>query len=206
MYHWKWMEDGIGLQVQNGSSNVNVEKRKEEPDNSAYCIDEHSFQVRSVTKTVLLRIIPVKIIGIKKSVETFALFDEGSTVTLIDANLAEDIGVKDIRGAKPLLLIGQNHIDLTIAREVIQGPSNAPVISKSKLGWVVHGNVVEFKYRVDQEFSMFVSSETKSDEDEELKKLIEQAIFIDNLGIEKENKKLLTEEDQKGLQIIENYL
>ncbi|KAG5879104.1 hypothetical protein JTB14_008170 [Gonioctena quinquepunctata] len=33
------------LQVQNGSSNVNVEKRKEEPENSACCIDEHSFQV-----------------------------------------------------------------------------------------------------------------------------------------------------------------
>ncbi|KAG5873108.1 hypothetical protein JTB14_030040 [Gonioctena quinquepunctata] len=81
-------------QVQNGSSNVNVEKRKGEPDNSACCIDEHSFQLRSVTKTVLLRIIPVKIIGIKKSVETFALFDEGSTVTLIDANLPEDIGVQ----------------------------------------------------------------------------------------------------------------
>ncbi|KAG5899393.1 hypothetical protein JTB14_020215 [Gonioctena quinquepunctata] len=82
------------LQVQNDSSNVNDEKRKEEPDNYACCIDEHSFQVRSVTKTVLLRIIPVKVIGIKKSVETFALFDEGSTVTLIDANLAEDIGVQ----------------------------------------------------------------------------------------------------------------
>ncbi|KAG5868640.1 hypothetical protein JTB14_012365 [Gonioctena quinquepunctata] len=50
---------------------------------------------------------------------------------------------------------------------------------------------------------MYVSSETKSDEDEELKELIEQAISIDNWGIEKENERLLSEEDQKGLQIIE---
>ena len=43
-------------------------------------------------KTVLLRVAPVEVSGPAGTVKTYALFDEASTVTLIDAKLASEVG------------------------------------------------------------------------------------------------------------------
>ena len=165
------------------------------------------------TTRVLLRVLPVTVSGPKGCVETLALLDEASTVTLMDKALADDIGavgqsdplhmawtnstthtdnsscrvsvlvngsdgtqhqLDDVRTAKdlklhsqsidgrglanrwphlddsrvasypavqPRMLIGQDNGHLTVAREVVEGPPNAPMLTRTLLGWVVHGRI-----------------------------------------------------------------
>ncbi|XP_074035219.1 uncharacterized protein [Leptinotarsa decemlineata] len=267
---------GYNLQTQLAASNITAEKKEEESQNPDCFNNEHFLQIQTEYKTVLLRIVPVTVIGPKKSMKTYALFDEGSTVTLMDSNLAEEIGVDgvndplkmywtnctsytddkskrvnlkiqgtlnqkifdmsnvrtvsnlklpvqsvdvknlattwnhlsriplvNLRNAKPLILIGQDHIDLTIARDVIQGPPNAPVISKSKLGWVVHGNSSYFKHRVDSHYSMTCYMKNDVSEDDELKELMNETILMDNLGVENDKFNHISEEDKKAFQLME---
>jgi len=175
---------------------------------------------------VLLRLLPITVMGPKGKVATCALFDEGSTVTLMDWQLAKEISasgkrnplqlrwtnnscqtekdsmsvnvslqgnsegcevypVQNVRtvknlslpvhsidvqhlqekwthlktvpissmtNAKPKMLIGQDNCQLIIPREVIEGPPNAPVLSRSLLGWSVHGTIGCQKHRIDEEF------------------------------------------------------
>jgi hypothetical protein len=49
---------------------------------------------------------------------------------------AEVVGLSKVC---PLLLIGQDNCDLIVSKEVIQVNPDAPAISKTKLGWVIHG-------------------------------------------------------------------
>lgn len=222
--------------------------------------------------TVLLRIAPITIFGKNKSVETYALFDEGSTVTLIDSKLADEIGsegdrdpltmywtnsncyrdnssrkvtleiqgtlsgdifklsnahtvanlklpkqsvniekmsqkwhhllnipVHGLRNAEPRVLIGQDNIDLTIAREVIQGEPNAPVASRTKLGWVIHGNSALFRNRIDSDF-IFHTTRNKT---AELEALVRENLVLDNLGTEESLEKKLSQQDQKGLETMD---
>lgn len=232
--------------------------------------ENHTLHVGNEFKTVLLRVLPIKLYGTKKEIETYALFDEGSTVSLIDAKLAEEIGVdgvedplkmfwtnsscyednfskrvnfkiqgnlneelfdlndvrtvknlnlpyqsvnvkhlskkwkylsnihmENLENAKPKLLIGQNHINLTIAREVIEGPGNAPIASKTKLGWVLHGNLPYFKNRVDSEFTFC------NVVNQELEEMIKECIYQDNLGMENPSVKRFSNEDKRALEIME---
>jgi len=39
-----------------------------------------------------------------------------------------------------MILLGQDNCHLTIAREVVESGPNSPIVSNTKLGWVVHGN------------------------------------------------------------------
>lgn len=42
---------------------------------------------------------------------------------------------------KPSLLIGQNNAHLIVSRQVIQPTPNAPILSKTHIGWTIHGTV-----------------------------------------------------------------
>lgn len=44
----------------------------------------------------ILKIIPVNLIGSRKSVQTFALLDYGSAITLLDSKVAKSVGVQRI--------------------------------------------------------------------------------------------------------------
>ncbi|GBP04388.1 hypothetical protein EVAR_88207_1 [Eumeta japonica] len=45
-------------------------------------------------KPMFLKIIPVRVAGPKKEIDTYALLDDGSTVTLIDSDLAQQLGAR----------------------------------------------------------------------------------------------------------------
>ncbi|KAF6202325.1 hypothetical protein GE061_004723 [Apolygus lucorum] len=178
--------------------------------------DEGEISATTLNKKskVLVRVVPVKLIGPKKTVETYAFCDNGSTVTMLENGLAEELGLggnkkplrvkwtdgsmredpgsrevnvkisgstdgakeydlhnartvrnlclpvqtvdveglaerwahlKDVEAtsyhdAKPRILIGEDNWPLTIPLKVVCGPWNGPVASKTRLGWVVHGN------------------------------------------------------------------
>ncbi|KAG5888865.1 hypothetical protein JTB14_031422 [Gonioctena quinquepunctata] len=40
--------------------------------------------------------------------------------------------------SRPMILLGQDNINLTVARKVCQGPENTPIATKTHLGWILH--------------------------------------------------------------------
>lgn len=44
----------------------------------------------------MLKTLPVILIGLKREIKTLALLDEGSTITLIENKLSEELGLKGI--------------------------------------------------------------------------------------------------------------
>ena len=65
--------------------------------------------LRSAIKEVLLRIIPIKLSGPKAEISTFALIDDGSVVTMIEASLAKTLGLKGRRS--PLCIGWTNQVE-----------------------------------------------------------------------------------------------
>ena len=203
---------------------------------------------------VLLRVLPVVLQGPLGDVVTHALLDEASTVSLLDASLAAQLGVSgpldplslkwtnaitqvdkdsqrvevrirgvdsedsfvmsDVRTRKnlslpaqalnmakfakkwphldditfpvastggPRLLIGQDQAHLIVAREVIEGPCNAPMASLTKLGWVVHGNVSAHAHsRSDAEFVLHTWEGNGHDA---LHQLVKDSFSTENFGV-----------------------
>ncbi|XP_013139482.1 PREDICTED: uncharacterized protein LOC106104088, partial [Papilio polytes] len=173
-----------------------------------------SVAPRSATgpRSVLLKICPVVISGPRGELKTYALLDEGATITLIDERLAQMIGAEgpaeplhlqgvnmeqnehssrrvsfSIRGLKeeetfnlkartirdlrlrrqsiskdlvksehledldmetisydqvrPGILVGTDHWECIVSRELRVGRLDQPAASRTQLGWVVHGTV-----------------------------------------------------------------
>jgi len=66
--------------------------------------------------------------------------------------------IPSLDSAQPTILLGQDNCHLIIAREIVEGPPNAPVLSRTKLGWVFHGNHSLVKDRMDSEFTFHTST------------------------------------------------
>ncbi|XP_054015870.1 uncharacterized protein LOC128896528, partial [Hylaeus anthracinus] len=95
------------------------------------------------------------------TIETFALLDESSTVTLVDKEVSvpnlslpvqsvseklvhfvksrEDVDIRPYINAQPKLLIGQNNWELIVSRELRELEGSGVVLSRSWLGWIPHG-------------------------------------------------------------------
>ncbi|XP_026331796.1 uncharacterized protein LOC113239143 [Hyposmocoma kahamanoa] len=69
-------------------------------------------------RSTYLKMVPIRVCGPKRNVNTFALLDDGSTVTLVDADLATETGVKG--PIEPL------HIE-AIANEQMSSPTSQRV-------------------------------------------------------------------------------
>ncbi|XP_044756954.1 uncharacterized protein LOC123315355 [Coccinella septempunctata] len=255
-YRWNWArENKVCFTCLSSSHHTKFCKK---PERNSYLEERVNHHIKRREKNeVLLRIAPVELTGPKGKVLTYALFDEASTITMIDAKLADEIGATgpcealkikwtnsmtseetdskrvnmQIRGkneetnyllnnvrtvknlclpvqsvdmksmsqkfrylqnlklsslvnAQSRILIRQDNIDLIIAREVHEGGKNDPVLSKSKLGWVLHGNIGKnYLGRVDEEFSFFVIHQY-----EELEELVKNSFKIDCLGVKYYNK------------------
>ncbi|CAG7829267.1 unnamed protein product, partial [Allacma fusca] len=74
-----------------------------------------------------------------------------------------EIDYKSFTNGRPVILLGQDNSDLIVSREVIEGPKQGPIISRTKLGWVVHGNNAIVKGRVDSELVCMTIDEPKDD-------------------------------------------
>ncbi|CAL8103429.1 unnamed protein product [Orchesella dallaii] len=182
---------------------------------------------------VLMRVMPVRLYGLSGScVEVNAFLDEGSSVSMVDADLAIRLGLKgkraplnlswidgrmnadsesrsvslkisgmsadepmekkyllkDVRTVKnlrlpsqpleafnmrkqwkhlelipflnvnknpPLILLGQDNIQLSAPREIVEGAEGEPIATLTKLGWVVHGKVAVSGPESQGSFSVF---------------------------------------------------
>ncbi|XP_054277733.1 uncharacterized protein LOC128996429 [Macrosteles quadrilineatus] len=100
---------------------------------------------------------------------------------------------------KPTILIGQDNCDLILARKIIEGPPNSPVLSWSRLGWTLHGKCHEHIGRVDSQFTL------TSFESEKLHDIIKDSFEIENYGVSLvEDDNVKSVEDETALKILED--
>ncbi|XP_076660155.1 uncharacterized protein LOC143363463 [Halictus rubicundus] len=172
----------------------------------------------------------VLVSGPRKSINTFALLDEGSTITLIERQLAQEIGAKGPRqkfalkgindreavtmvcektlckeivehvnstenvtlqsydNAQPRMLLGQDQWQLISTREFREVSRYMLGISRSLLGWTIHGSAPTGQ-RVDA-FSGVETTQSSSsrkgrdqDDEERLDELVKQYFELDNFGV-----------------------
>ena len=230
--------------------------------------------VSSEHQRVLLRVLPVVVQGPSGEQTVHALLDDASSVTLIDADLASELGatgrcdplslkwtnsivqtdvnsqrvelsvrgvgcdevfnlvnvrtrknlalpaqpahsgrlskkwshLRDISfpvsiGDSPRLLIGQDHGHLIVAREVIEGPPNAPMASRTKLGWVLHGNLsAHVRTFADPEFMFHTWEEDNHDA---LHQLVKDSFTTENFGVKLVGNKVKSRMDLRAEQLLE---
>lgn len=224
-------------------------------------------------KTVLLKMCPIIVTGPRGEAKTYALLDEGATITLIDKELAASIGaegpsqplhlsgvnmsqqemesqlvsvevkgvketdghrirartIKDLKlyqqaipetlldyehlrdldrdevcygTARPGLLVGTDHWECIVSRELRVGSQNQPAASRTQLGWVVHGTAPRGTiYREGNVLHLYEPARPTSAGDQELHNLVETHFKIESLGIQK--KPRVSEADKRAISIVE---
>ena len=255
--------------------NVDGCRRRHHPSLHADTADVTAHVATHQLQRVLLRVVPVQLTGPKGVVNTSALLDEGSTATLLDAELATEIGAsgpvdplviawtnsttqrdnnsrrvritvsgsdpgetfvlsnvrtttnlslpfqsvntaKNTRkwphlqevtlpppsSSKPRLLIGMDNCHLIVAREVVEGPPNAPIATRTKLGWVLQGTQSSYRGRVDEpESTLHVLHYSSADD--QLHQMVKQAFTTESFGITTRRDNQQSREDQRALSILE---
>jgi len=111
-----------------------------------------------------------------------------------------DYEVPSLRSAQPTILLGQDNCHLIVARTVVEGAPNAPVLSETKLGWILHGNV-PFTKRVDAEFSFFTCCDAS---DAALHELVKQSFTAENFGVRVPEKLLLGRNEERAMHILQD--
>lgn len=215
-----------------------------------------------------LKIVPVELTGPLGVVTTYALLDDGSSITMIERHIADRVAPRNkavplsiegvggnvindpdsckidisIRGAcsrslerlsaytidhlnlaaqsvnreivekcdhlrdikdeicyeraVPTILVGQDHWNLLVSRQVRSGNKDLPVASLTSLGWILHG-----KHESNRKSSSFVVNHVKpTDTEQEVLTLMKEHFSIESLGIEKKVPK--TDPDQRALDIL----
>lgn len=109
--------------------------------------------------------------------------------------------LKNVANACPKILIGQDNAFLLYAQEIIHPKFDQPVLSKTRLGWVVHGPYKK------QEISQFNVNLCKHDE-EYLKDMIEENFKLEghNGHNDETGKTEFSKEDQRALEIFNNTI
>lgn len=78
-------------------------------------------------KTISGLALPIQSVDVQAMQKTFPFMENFSDLSY--------------RNGKPKLLIGQDNWPVIVSRKIAYGDYNGPVISKTLLGWVVHGNL-----------------------------------------------------------------
>ncbi|CAH0730313.1 unnamed protein product, partial [Brenthis ino] len=230
------------------------------------------------TQAVLLKMCPVTVVGPRGEEKTYALMDEGATITLIDEELAKKIGAKGpltplhmhgvnmtqheedsqlvtvhLEGkdgkrhklrartiknmklhqqsipsallkqehlrdlpkeevcydqAHPGILVGTDHWEYIVSRELRVGGPNQPAASRTQLGWVVHGtaprSVIHNQDGVLHVFTVEPGGGLKKQQDQRLHDLVEEHFRIDALGIA--HKSRVSEVNSQATKIVEQTL
>jgi len=110
----------------------------------------------------------------------------------------KEIDVSSMTDVEPRVLIGQDNCHLIIPREVIEGPPNAPVLSRSLLGWSIHGNVGSLKQREE------ICLNAWEQMDHKLHEMIKDSFRVENFGVMIPAKPLLSKEEERAVSIMEN--
>ncbi|XP_045499411.1 uncharacterized protein LOC123697038 [Colias croceus] len=219
-------------------------------------------------RAVLLKMCPVTVVGPRGEVSTHALLDEGSTITLIDEDLAQQIGAEgpatplrihganmeqieegsrlvtvqlrgqsdgtlhDLRArtmkklqlhqqsipgsllryrhlrdiperevcyeqARAGVLVGTDHWEHIVTRELRTGGADEPAASKTSLGWVIHGTTPR-RMIVEKDCVLHVREQQA---DQRLHDLVAEHFKIESLNIA--SRPRISDADRRATSIVE---
>ncbi|XP_065074000.1 uncharacterized protein LOC135698068 [Ochlerotatus camptorhynchus] len=232
---------------------------------------------QTTVSSVLFRYLPVVLYGNKRAIRTYAFLDEGSALTLLDQELAnelqldgtvsplclrwtggterheadsriynlhiggvkneskkfllsdvrtvkelllpqqtmdmaelsqlyphlQDLPIESYRDARPRILIGMKHAQLSLGLKNREGGIGQPIAIKTRLGWTVCGgwgsgsdaNLHHYTFHV-------CPCSVKSDED--LHQAMKDYFSLDSLGVAKPEKVLLSVEDERAFLLLQS--
>lgn len=115
--------------------------------------------------------------------------------------------------AKPTILIGQDNWPLLISKKTISGSWDGPVVSKTMLGWVLHGNIgkqldkrhTHIGRQPDEQFQHYTCHVFLKDDLDLLHNLIKSQWSLEAIGVSK-IEKALSRQDMRAQQIIDSIL
>lgn len=156
--------------------------------------DGNEFCVKGV-RTVKNLDIPMRTVNARKIVQAWKELSK--------------LELTELANVRPVILIGQDNIDLTIPREVIEFGQDQPIASRCKLGWTLHGPTDRgfFKGRVDEvhfHLCTLPDEDNQRREDERLHDLVKESFAIDAVVFKRESEKMeYSKDEQRALRIIE---
>ena len=250
-------------------------KSIEPPENppDAAVTASHTTLSMAMNSHYLLRVIPVTLFGPKGKVKTNALLDEGSTISLLDSDLAKKLGLKGVKSplnvkwmdassrqdsdsqivsleitgqdasqrfqlkgvrtignlklpcqkiefhklvkkwpaitevgiqpfpeTEPLILLGQDQSRLIASREMKEGPANLPLLSRTNLGWCLHGDSGDGTSDSQSYFSLNIINE-----DTVLHELVKQHFSTEGFGVQVSRVPFISKEEQRARDLIEKH-
>ena len=107
----------------------------------------------------------------------------------------EGIDAPSLPDVTPRLLIGQEHYHLTTPHEIVEGPPNAPVSTRTKLGWLIHRNVDQCRHEeVDVTYTTWTADDT-------LHELVKRSFTTEDFGV-KLAPPVNSKSDERALKIL----
>ncbi|XP_070136094.1 uncharacterized protein [Drosophila bipectinata] len=141
---------------------------------------------------MLFRVLPVTLYGNGRQVNTYAFIDDGSSLTLIDAPLLEDLGVK--RQPQPLWRVLRTK----------EGTTEEPIAEKTRLGWTIKGRSSNsVGDDITPNYHVFHICACEADENKEILRLLEQCMWSDGGPRPEMNSKSVSNDDQLAIQQLE---
>ncbi|XP_037932729.1 uncharacterized protein LOC119667505 [Teleopsis dalmanni] len=191
----------ISSTANNVSSDI-VEQISLSPYSNKALLNNHNSSVNK--NWSYCRILPVTLYGTKRTINTYALMDDGSTLTLIEASLADELGNDGIQDALCINWTGNisrqennsKRLNLQISANAPQAKkfplknvrtvSNLRMSAESDMTWVAGKN----PWRCGQEA------------DRELHELVKTFIVNENVAVATPKAELLSVEDQRAEEIM----
>ena len=113
-----------------------------------------------------------------------------------------DLPLPLVERARPVILIGSDHVDLIVPRRPIRfGPSGTPIASLTKLGWTLHGPANVLKQKACEQRCYKVSAQVET---AELMKNVEKLWQVDVLPYVNEKHVVRSKQDQRAVQLLED--
>ncbi|XP_044766733.1 uncharacterized protein LOC123322778 [Coccinella septempunctata] len=119
---------------------------------------------------------------------------------LHDHQYLEGIPIESYTKVKPVMIIGQDNIDLIIPRRIQSTPTNSIVASKSKLGWSVHGPIQSDIQNRSGYHIFHICDEREPEQD--LKDIMEKFYTTESFGTIPVSKFEVNEEDTRANEIM----
>ncbi|XP_070067060.1 uncharacterized protein [Drosophila virilis] len=194
--------------------------------------DAQSTQQRNLScvdsdgERLLFRILLVTLHGANKRIDTYALLDEGSSVTMIDDELLRDLDIKgerrqlniqclhqrDVqmwgngarlpmkpyRGAVPKLLIGLDHAHLGLPMQTKRFAPQGPYAAATELGWVVFGPARDQPTATSSKSCLLAVSQ-----EDAIQKMVNDYFDIENFGV-KLTPPVAASDDARAQRILED--
>ncbi|CAH0404948.1 unnamed protein product [Chilo suppressalis] len=154
-----------------------------------------SSDVAQSASEVLLKIVPVQLYGPNGIHNTYALLDDAASVSMIDSELANTLG-----------LTSEDNYFLITPVEIRHGNRNAPYATKCRLGWSIHGycgrthsltQLLLRKFSTDSDYAarykiemarLFENNYARELSDKELKDDFSHVWYLAHFGVQNPNK------------------